>query len=65
MAVNHRGQVLGYGFTPDYRTYPILWERDGLSTQLPFEEGIAVARAINARGQIVGYSSNGACLWTR
>jgi probable HAF family extracellular repeat protein len=65
--INNRGTVVGY-----YRggAYAVVWEGD-VHTNLPSLGGAyAAARAINDRGQIVGYSAVAsgqlhACLWDK
>ena len=61
MAINNRGQAVGYSIGYESRSPAILWDR-GTAIELPPPDvevpGIAFATAINERGQVVGYFDN-------
>jgi probable HAF family extracellular repeat protein len=60
VAINERGQVIGYGTSVDGQmndAAPFLWQGGRMTTLGPLSEGSrSGAVAINERGQTVGYS---------
>ena len=68
--LNDAGVVVGYTVEPDeatgtWRAFPTRWEADGTRTRLPdvATGAWAVARAINRRGIVVGFSGSQAIRW--
>jgi probable HAF family extracellular repeat protein len=65
LAVNERAQVIGYSETAQGTTHAFVWEEGEMTDlgALPGPTDIAVALAINDRGQVVGTSNGRAFLW--
>src|SRR5262245_5530963 len=57
LAINERGQIVGWSATPSQEIHAVLWQ-DGMVTDLGTLPGdnLSWAMAINDRGQIVGFS---------
>jgi len=63
LAINTNGEIVGYAEDSNLVKRPFVW-RDSVLTDLGVFPGKnAVARAINARGQIAGDGDDGAFLW--
>jgi len=56
LAINNRGQVIGTGRLPDYRSYGFLWTRDDGMSDLGTLGADTAPVALNEAGQVVGWS---------
>jgi probable HAF family extracellular repeat protein len=65
IAINNRGQVVGWAETPDGGTHAFLWER-GTMRDIGPVGGNSGAWGINERGQVIGYLvGGGSFVWER
>ncbi|MFU8813631.1 MAG: DUF3466 family protein, partial [Balneolaceae bacterium] len=54
--INDQGQVVGYSDIGDNQHRAFYWDDEAGMVELPTYGGNSYARAINNKGQIVGYS---------
>ena len=63
VAINDRGQVVGWSETPAGVTHAVLWEAGSMTDLGAPTGGWSQASGINARGQIVGGLGDHAAIW--